>query len=275
MEHSAGKDAGTAACLSCNKSYALKDLVDVGEGFYCRECIGEKILSSEETHPLSRPNREYEDLGVSLVFFLVIGFPIGASFLGWPNFFLGFLGMVHEMGHFVTMIFTAFLPGRNVLLVILAGSFFEVFVPFASFALVYPNKRLFVVACLFLAAFGTALADVGRYMGTAQNPSGYAFISGQPMTYQNHDWSITFSMLGLMGHASKISGAFYAAGRLMEYLGFYAAVIGLFGLGGVRAKVFLYAAIASVAHSLLVQQYAVAALSMFAGMLLVAYMKSE
>ena len=232
------------------------------------ECLN----SSFDTGKKSRTNLAESNQGIDgqgyaagwLFFFLICG-PIALSFLGLPNYAWGFLGMVHEMGHFIAMLSDIVLPGNNWFLVVLAGSLFEWFVPFASFLLFYADERFFIVGCVFLAFTGSALIDSGGYMASAQHPTGYGFINNKPVTTGNHDWFLIFSMLGVLEYSNDFSSGFFAMGHAVEYLGFYAALLGLFGLRQKHpnSTVFIYASVVSLVHASAVSQYGVAMILLF------------
>jgi hypothetical protein len=225
-------------------------------------------MPAEDSEPSMRP------LGAEIMFFFLIGAPIAFSFFGFPNFFVGFLALVHEMGHFIVMLADAvILPGDNTFLMVLAGGFFECAIPLASFLAVCRDRRLFVVACLFLAATGTALIDNGRYMSSAQNPYGTAYISGRPMTSDIHDWSRIFGQLGILEDAGDISEGFMVFGRLLQYLGFYSALAAFFAydLKKPRTRVLLYGIGLSFSHAVATQDSPVMLLLVFASALAFVY----
>lgn len=264
-------------CHVCRKTHNRDNLVDVGHGYYCKDCIGKKIESAEYLQKLSYPRRHDGTMEVNIIFFILIGLPIGLGLLGLPNFLLGFLAMVHEMGHFIVLLSDIILPGDNRFLVTLAGGFFECFVPFISFFLVYRHTRFFVVACLFLAAWGTAMIDTGRYMESAPNPYGYAFISGRPITYETHDYYIIFNRLGILEYSGEISGIFSSLGYLLEYVGLFTAIVGFFISDKEKShtKMFLYGIMLSVVYTIILQQYHVTILLTIVGALLLYHIESN
>jgi hypothetical protein len=267
---------GEEVCRICGKAAGRRDRVNVGDGFYCTDCLGDKFDPVKEK-ALESPDTIREDGSrfANLLFFFIIGLPIALSFFGWPNLFLGFLAMVHEMGHFVVMLADIFLPGDNWFLVVLAGGVFEFFVPFLSFLYVYPYRKIFVVSCLFLAASGIALMDTGRYMASAQDPSGSAFISGRPVTYQNHDWHLIFAQLDILDHSSELSELFSTTGLLLEYVGFYTAIAAFFLAGGRfrQSGIFLYGITLSIVHTILFGEYGLSVWLIILGAFLLAYLK--
>lgn len=267
---------GQEVCRICGKAVLKNDRIDVGDGFYCTDCLGERFDPVKLKLPESCENVNGDgSIWANVLFFFIIGLPIALSFFGFPNFFLGFLAMIHEIGHFVVMLADIFLPGDNWFLIVLAGGAFEFFIPFLSFLFLYPNRKILVVSCLFLAASGTALIDTGRYMSSAQDPSGYAYISGRPVTYENHDWHLIFAQLDILDSSEGLSDIFSTAGHVLEYLGFYTALAAFFVTDGRKRQsgIFLYGITFSVVHTLLAGEYGITLWQIILGVFLFAYLR--
>ena len=269
-------EPGQEVCRICGKAVGRSDRVDVGDGFYCTDCLGDKFDPVKEK-TLESPDNTREDgiIFANVLFFFIIGLPIALSFFGWPNFFLGFLAMVHEMGHFLVMLADIFLPGDNWFLIVVAGGTFEFLIPFLSFLYIYPNRKIFVVSCLFLAASGTALIDTGRYMSSAQDPSGYAYISGRPVTYENHDWHLIFAQLDILDSSEGLSDIFSTAGHVLEYAGFYTALIAFFVTDERKrqSSIFFYGISFSVVHTLIAGEYGITLWQVIIGAFLLVYLR--
>jgi hypothetical protein len=267
---------GQEVCRICGKAVDRSDRIGVGDGFYCTGCLGERFDPVKEKAIGSCEDVNGDGSALAnVLFFFLIGVPIALSFLGWPNFFLGFLAMVHEMGHFIVLLADIVLPGDNWFLIVLAGGAFEFLIPFFSFLLLYPNRKIFVVSCLFLAASGTALIDTGRYMSSAQDPSGYAYISGRPVTYENHDWHLIFAQLDVLDSTEDISDIFSTAGHVLEYLGFYTALAAFFVTDERKrqSRIFLYGVSLSVIHTLLTGEYGITLWQIIVCIFLLGYLR--
>lgn len=260
-------------CRSCG--VRKRDLVDVGGSFYCTDCLASRIESAKKIKHRAIPERGDNAGIVNVAFFLLIGLPVGLSFTGFPNFLIGFLVMVHELGHFSVWLLDNFIiPGDLSFLTILAGSGAECLLPLLSFLLLLKNPRLLTVSCVFLALFGTALIDTAGYMGSAVNPYGKAFISGAPMTPDNHDWHIIFATLGLIPYAGEIAVLFYTMGFLAQYTGFYTAITGFFESSS-RSSSFLLGIGLSTIHTILIRQYHITIFLLIVGTLLGIYLAAK
>ena len=275
---------GEGVCSICGKPAGKDDLFDMGDGFHCSECLGGRFDPVKEIKAYNEADLDYGGIRpeegdgsvyANVFFFFLIGLPTAASFFGLPNFFLGFLALVHEMGHFVVMLADMFLPGDNWFLVVLAGSLSEILVPLLSFLYLYPHRKVFVVSCLFLSASGLALMDTGRYMSSAGNPSGYAYISGHPVTYQNHDWYLIFAQLDILDLSRELSEVFFAAGGVLMYVGFYTSLAAFYAAGSRRRQsgFFLFGTGLGGVHALLCGEQGLALMLAGLGIFLLAYLK--
>ena len=266
-------------CRVCGRSVKKSELVEIGDGCFCTDCLGGRFGEAKKgkDHEFiefldGEPDDQRSSL-VNAIFFFIIGLPILLSFFGFPNYLLGFLDMVHEMGHFIVMLMDLVLPGDNWFLVVLAGSGFEFLLPFASFLFTYPDRRIFVVSCLFLSASGTAMIDAANYMASSQNPYGTAFISGKPVTYENHDWHLIFAQLDILDKSTDISHFFATLGYIMEYTGFFTALCALFSACAHKPKdtVFIYGIILSMVLTAFRAEYDLTFILFLCGLFLVAF----
>ena len=181
----------------------------------------------------------YRFLAVAL--FLFIAFPLAAYTLMPDNYYANFISFparmllvpIHEFGHNIVSFFTEFsgLPFSSMYLPItMAGSLFEVFLPFLVALLFIFGNRRYAIACLIIVILGAAFYDFGTYVRSAESPSGPAINSlMQParVTPETHDWFIVLSAFNELDKAGVISQVLMDLGFVITLVGFFSSVFEL------------------------------------------------
>lgn len=102
--------------------------------------------------------------------------------------------LIHEAGHFI---FPRFLVGE--FLNIVAGSFFQVFIP-AIFAGYFYFKKDLLSASVVLFWVGQSLANVSVYAGDAVRQA-LPLVGGESVI---HDWNYILQNLGLLSYTGSV-----------------------------------------------------------------------
>jgi len=178
---------------------------------------------------------------LAIVLFLFIALPLASYAIFPSNSYVSFLSYparillipIHEFGHvlliFLTEIFN--LPSSSMQIPILvAGSFFEVFLPlFVMLLFIFGNQR-YALACLVIVVLGASIYDVGRYVQSSTNPTGPALNSlMQPTTItpETHDWTRILKQFNALDKADFLGGLLSDLGFVVILLGFFSSVFEL------------------------------------------------
>ncbi len=175
---------------------------------------------------------------LSAVLFLLVALPLAGYAIFPDNYYAAYLSYparillvpIHELGHTLLLIFTEFfrLPYSYMDIPIrMAGSAFEVFVPFAFVFLFIFGSRRYALACLILVVAGTALIDAGAYVKSAQNPSGSGFnqlMETTAVNPANHDWYRVLSNYNALDKADLLGEIIMGLGFVITLMGFFSSV---------------------------------------------------
>jgi hypothetical protein len=160
----------------------------------------------EDWKPVSRG-----ELVAWTVFYLVLigNAALGGKLLQWFDLVLV---PVHEGGHLLFRFFGEWL-------MVIGGTFLQLFVPFALAIYFLFRRQLPGTAfCAFF--FFEQFLPVGAYMADARNQSLEYVTVGDP-ELAVHDWSYLFSHAGILRHDTQIGGTF----RLLGWLGMLAVIV--------------------------------------------------
>jgi len=141
---------------------------------------------------------------------------------------------VHELGHYLPAVALGFFVNLRdpaiEFLIVLDGSFAQVFVPAAVAAYYGFVTRSNPLLFCFLAIACFSLWDVGDYMSSAENPTGRGFapsVGIVAMTPENHDWTRLFTSLGVLEHGNEIAWATENIGAALGIAALFAGVLAI------------------------------------------------
>lgn len=175
---------------------------------------------------------------LSAVLFLLVALPL-AGYAVFPDntFFSTFsypsrllLVPIHELGHLILIYFTEFSgisPSYMDMPITMAGSLFEVFVPFAFVFFFIFGIRRYALACLLLVVAGSALIDWGAYVKSSPNPSGIGFNPSMEVFEvgpQNHDWYRVLSHYNELDKAELFGDIIMGLGFVVTLTGFFSSI---------------------------------------------------
>jgi hypothetical protein len=175
---------------------------------------------------------------LSVVLFLLVALPLAGYAVFPDNSFISFLSYpprlllvpIHESGHLILIYFTEFssIPYSYMYMPItIAGSLFEVFVPFIFALFFIFGSRRYALACLLLVVAGSALIDWGAYVKSSTNPSGSGlntYMEVSEMSPQNHDWYIVLSNYNALDKAGLLGGIIMGLGFVVALTGFFSSI---------------------------------------------------
>lgn len=175
---------------------------------------------------------------LAAVLFLLIALPLAsytilpdnyyAAYLSYPSRLL--LVPVHEFGHMILIFFKELfnLPSSYMdIPITLAGSGFEVLLPFLFVPIFVFGNRRYVLACLAIVVLGAALSDTGRYVQSASNPGGSGFnqfMEATAVTQESHDWYRILSYYNALDKADILGEMLIDLGFVLTLLGFFSSI---------------------------------------------------
>jgi len=141
---------------------------------------------------------------VPAAFSTVLGFDM--SF-----FYLMVIVWAHEAGHGIACLLC------NRVFCASAGLLGEMAVTLVPALICFRKKEIYLAGCVLMMCAGMSVEYTGVYMASAESPHGTSFagaLTGRPndMTAENHDWSIVFTSMGVLGDS-------YEIGSLVEKIG--------------------------------------------------------
>lgn len=131
--------------------------------------------------------------------------------------------IIHEFGHFLFSII-----GKTTYLHVLGGTLLEYLAPLMLVFIFGRQRRTAAIALILIACMGGALQYTATYMESASRPSGYAYLSGTPMTKDNHDWYFLLSRWGMLGKEAQLARDLRAFGEVLMLAGLAGATIGYY-----------------------------------------------
>lgn len=175
---------------------------------------------------------------LSAVIFLLVALPLAGYAIFQGNYYTSYLSYpsrmllvpIHELGHMILIFFTELfgLPYSYMdMPITVAGSLFEVFVPFVFVLFFIFGSRRYALACLILVVAGTALIDAGTYIKSASNPSGSGFNQFMEVTQvnlENHDWYKVLKYYNALDKADFLGGLVMDLGFVLTIMGFFSSI---------------------------------------------------
>jgi hypothetical protein len=181
----------------------------------------------EELLDEDKEKNDHKALALTFLFYCLFLFPIINIFFYEPikaalfNPYEWSAVLLHEFGHFFF-----FVSGSSQYVHVLGGTLMEYLIPSIIVLYCAMKKRYGAVALIFLACMGSQTYYTSAYMVTASHPSGYSYLSHQPVTTANHDWHYILTNWQLLGKEDILAKSIRTLGDALMLTGIVGATMG-------------------------------------------------